>query len=138
MSGAAIDKCCGPVHSICRKALLRSSRHAAERYQVQLDSLKGQLERSERSKDSAELRPLNMQKQRQSGRRRRRPHSAAQVRRSTSAPFFQSGELPVGAADPTSSEISCSIDTSVGEASKYEVELSTPSLLGKDFGLQTV
>ena len=49
MSGAAIDKCCGPVHGICRKTLLRSSRHART-VPGPTGLLKGQLERSEEVK----------------------------------------------------------------------------------------
>ena len=118
-----------------KKALLRSSRHAAERYQIEMDGLKTQLQQSEKIRDKAELRLLNIQKQKNSGKRRRRPHSAAQVRRSKSSPFLDNIEPPpVGVTDSRSSVISYSVDTSVGGASKYEVDLSTPSFIGNDFG----
>ena len=118
-----------------KKALLRSSRHATERYQIEMDGLKTQLQQSEKIRDKAELRLLNIQKQKNSGKRRRRPHSAAQVRRSKSSPFLDNIEPPpVGVTDSRSSVISYSVDTSVGGASKYEVDLLTPSFIGNDFG----
>ena len=139
------------------RAMLRSSRTAAQRYQVELDGVKNALHASETTRDAAELRLLNMEKERvahrnakDSGRRQRRsrPQSArvGGMQRSNTAPTIggrrdlldahnfrqaSSSSRPntaMGSLDSNSSVVSMSVEKSGVDSSTYDISLSLGGL----------
>jgi myosin heavy subunit len=139
------------------RAMLRSSRTAAQRYQLELDGVKNALHTSESTRDAVELRMLNMEKERmahrhakESGRRQRRnrPQSARAggMQRSNTAPaiggrrdlldthnFRQASSsirpnTAMGSLDSNSSVVSMSIEKSGVDSSTYDISLSLGGL----------